>query len=87
MVTVTKSRVSIEVDITGGVWTRGVVTLGCGHPLQLVLVAELGNVFTGVAIDDISILPGSCDLSKRYAVTSFWRDSLLARRPHSREYC
>jgi len=72
VITATKSRVNIEIDITGGVWTRGTLTLGCGHPLQLVLVAELGNVFTGVAIDDISILPGSCDLSKHYTVTGFW---------------
>jgi len=48
----------------GGVWTRGLVTLRCRKPLQLVFVAELGHTFTGVAIDDISILPGRCDLSK-----------------------
>jgi len=48
----------------GGVWTRGRVTLGCGQPLQLVLVAEFGHVFTGVAIDDVSIFPGNCDWSK-----------------------
>jgi len=48
-------------------WTRGLVTLGCGQPVQLVLVAEFGHLFTGVAIDDISILPGSCDLGECYA--------------------
>jgi len=50
----------------GGVWTRGLLTLGCGMPLQLVFVAELGHLFTGVAIDDISILPGRSDWSKCY---------------------
>jgi len=47
----------------GGVWTRGLVVLGCGEPLQLVFVAEFGRAFTGVAIDDVSIFPGSCDQS------------------------
>ena len=47
----------------GGMWTHGLVTLRCRKPLQLVFVAELGHLFTGVAIDDISILPGRCDLS------------------------
>jgi len=46
----------------GGVWMRGLVTLECGKPLQVVFVAEFGHAFTGVAVDDISILPGICDL-------------------------
>ena len=56
----------------GGVWTRGLLTLGCGTLLQMVLVAELGRVFTGVAVDDISILPGSCDLSNCFAVVQYF---------------
>jgi len=46
------------------VWSHGLVTLGCGQPLQLVFVAEFGRAFAGVAVDDISILPGSCDQCK-----------------------
>jgi len=59
--------------LPGGIWTRGLVTLSCNQPVQLVFVAELGHLFTGVAIDDIAILPGRCESSK----SSFSACSLL----------
>jgi len=48
----------------GGTWTRGLIALRCGKPLQMVFVAEFGNTFSGVAVDDISFVPGQCDSSK-----------------------
>ena len=44
-----------------GAWTQAELTLHQrSTPLQLIFSAELGNSFSGVALDDISILSGAC---------------------------
>ena len=64
----------------GGVWTCGHVTVSCTQPLQLVLVAEFGHVFTGVAIDDVSITPGHCHSSNMSLWSSNWVCLYLSHR-------
>lgn len=43
-----------------GEWTQAEVSVVRQAPLQVIFAAELGNIFSGVALDDISIMQGSC---------------------------
>ena len=47
-----------------GEWLKGEITFRAQHPLQAIFAAELENSFSGVALDDISLLPGPCTGSK-----------------------
>ena len=45
-----------------GVWTKGAVHIGHRlSPLQVVFAIEFGEVFGGLALDDISVVDGPCD--------------------------
>lgn len=43
-----------------GQWTQAEVSVHHHSPLQVIFAAELGNGFSGVALDDVSIIEGDC---------------------------
>jgi len=47
---------------TVGAWTQAEVFVSVRRsvPLQVIFSAELGNSFSGVALDDISLADGTC---------------------------
>jgi hypothetical protein len=48
--------------LESGIWTRGAVHVSPrAAPLQVVFSVEFGEVFGGLALDDISVINGPCD--------------------------